>query len=232
MKKLDPWDMLRGGKIEQGLTLLRQSYEREPLASEIMELGVAYLWVKQYEQAFKHFQHEIKTYTHTMDAFFGMAGAAKWCLNDPAEAVSQWLSGLDVQYADAAGGIQNPLLLFTASILRPEIYSRKEAEGLLRERVADRRAENWPGPLAMYLLDASYLPELERIIGGDAEAPHLRWTLVFYQGILARVRGDGSQFVQSMRETADISRCPDEDEFLSRMWREEFFIARHEASLA
>src|SRR5213595_3977298 len=93
------WDLIRAGKTEEGLRLLKNAYGSKPDASHIMELGAAYLWLREYREAWEHFKKAIDTYPRSNSAFFGMAGVAKWCLNDPEEAVKQWRAGLQAEYA-------------------------------------------------------------------------------------------------------------------------------------
>ncbi len=69
--------------MEQGLALLLNAYTRDPSSSHVMELGVAYLWAGKYQEAAKHFEHATQTHRHTSAAFYGMAGAAYWCLDRP-----------------------------------------------------------------------------------------------------------------------------------------------------
>lgn len=235
MKADDPWALLQAGKIEEGLRPFAEAHARKPTPSHIMELGVAYLWAKRYEAAWEHFRMTNEAYPKSGSGFYGMAGAAKWCLGDPSEAVRQWSNGLKSRYADTNGlGMHLPLLLFMASVLKPEYFARDAAVKLLREKAKDRRANEWPGPIARWVLGEINEGELrERCADDDkVETWDQHWLADFYQGVLWHGDGKHAKFKETMRKLADttLPEWSDETFFLARMWSEEFFIARHEAS--
>jgi len=217
---------------------MREGYAHAPDASHIMQLGVAYLWVKDYHAAWDHFQHAIQMHRHTVDLFYGMAGVAQWCMDEPDAAVKHWQSGLDAEYADGAGGIHLPLLLFIASILRPATFSRNEAEQLLKKRARDPRVKNWPGPLAKFvltLLSEEALEEMSKEKAGREISPSRKWLIEFYKNVLELGRGNlkPERFKKQMERIVDTTQPEwlDEGNFLRLLWNEEFFIGRHEAFL-
>ena len=125
---------MRHGAVSDAISQIEKWHKEEAGASETMELGAAYLWTKKYSSSLAHYNRFNKAYPLQIASIYGMAGVAQWCLNDPHNAVRQWREGLQCDYADAAGGAQLPLLLFFASIVEPETFSRVEAESLLAER--------------------------------------------------------------------------------------------------
>ena len=228
---------MRRGDVEQALALMREGYACDPSPSHAMRLGVGYLWAKEYQAAWEHFQLAIQRHPNSIAAFFGMAGAAKWCMDEPDAAVMIWKSGLNAQYADGAGGVQLPLLLSVASILKPSVLSRSEAGQILAKKAQDSRMNNWPGPLAMFVLNSIDVRALEArsIQSGSREAPpHRKWLVSFYRGLLEFDRADLKlrEFEELMRRMVDTSdpKWAEERSFLRLLWSEEFFIARHEAS--
>ena len=165
-----------------------------------------------------------------------MSGVSHWCLGESNAAVADWLTGLKAQYSDTAGlEIRLPLLLFSASILRPESFQRREAEGILQEKVQDERASHWPERIAKFVLDqvgdesVLALTPLTR----DFDRKHRQWVVEFYRHLLEFGRGDltPAQFSGVMHRATAVSEpeCCDQDYFLSLMWSEEFFMARHRA---
>jgi hypothetical protein len=203
-----------------------------------MTLGVAYMWLKMYREAFEHFYGIARTTPKTSIAnprrsagVFGMAGAAKWCLDETDVAVSQWRAGLDADYADAAGGVRLPMLLFTTAVMMPATFPRAAAVGILEERARDPRIGAWPGPLARFVVgqfDERGLAEhLTGINENDTALRH--WQAGFYKGILDLARGNRYGFVDAMltcvHSAVDGART---ERFFTRcLWHEEFFIARH-----
>ncbi|HSZ62833.1 MAG TPA: hypothetical protein VK828_13605 [Terriglobales bacterium] len=217
---------------------MREGYARDPSASHIMRLGVGYLWTEKYQAAWEHFQYAMQRDPFTTARFFGMAGAAKWCVEEPDAAVRFWESGLDSQFADGAGGVHLPLLLWVASILRPNVFSRSDANQLLERKVKDPRVKNWPGALAQFALhqiDEKTLEERSTQGNSRETAPSRDWLIAFYRRVLDLYRGDlnPKEFKGLMQRMTDTSapRWSEERSLLSLLWNEEFFIARHEASI-
>jgi hypothetical protein len=235
-KPKSPWDHIRYGDAEKGLALLKEAYIRDPSASETMELGVAYLWVGSYQVAAEHFQRANQTHSHTMDVFYGMAGAAKWCLNDFSAAVELWHTGLGAQYADFAGGVHLPLLLWVTSVLKPKVFPRTKAENLLKQKVKDTRIKSWPGPIARFILGLIDEATMAAVcVERERETLDRKWLTQFYRGLIAFNQGNmrPGELKERMRRTADASlpEWSNEQNFLTLPWSEEFFIARHEAAL-
>jgi lipoprotein NlpI len=148
----DPWKLLQRGPNSTALRQMRKGYEKEQDASHIMELGVAYLWVEDYQAAWQHFDAVNQRDPGYGDSYYGMAGAAKWCLGEPDESIRQWREGTQCRYADGAGGVSSRLWLYIASVIKPRLFPRNEAEELLTVCANDRRVKNWPGPVAEYIL--------------------------------------------------------------------------------
>ena len=238
MTEISPWILLRAGNRDEGLRRLREDFVEKQSASNTMRLGVAYLWMGDFEAAFAHFDAVNQRKPYHTDAFYGMAGVAKWCLNVKEEAVALWKAGLKCAYADAAGGVRLPLLLCVASVLSPKSFPRTEAEKLLRARTGGGRI--WPGPLGNYVL--GHLDEaglIGRCVNRDGSEYFLgRWQADFYFGLRAYDRGDVTRFQELMRKVVVI----DDDDFdmenhrarfVRKFWHAEFFIATdlaHEAS--
>jgi hypothetical protein len=250
MNTQNPWNSLRQGNAEPGLSILRQRYEHDPDASHTIELGVANLWLRDYLEAEQLFQTAIKTHPAPGDIFYGMAGAARWCLDECGGAVKYWQNGLGAPYAGAAGlGVRLPLLLLVASILNPLVFPRRRAEEILLKKSKDRRAARWPGSLVRFALGqesnvdrvldfrpwpTSALEEVETKKREDADRKNREWLTKFYSRLLEFNSGKISraQFREFTRGATETSQadCSNEHYFLSLMWSEEFFIARHEAS--
>ena len=231
---VSPWSVMKSGDADQAIRMMREAYEQMPDASHIMELGVGYLWVKNYQAAWEHFYDVNQKDPNHHAIFYGMAGVAKWCMNEPEESVRQWCSGLNCRYADGAGGVQLPLLLFDASVFKPEVYPRAEAEKLLTVRANDRRVKNWPGPVAEFLLgridEGGLRSKCAGLNEGDTFMRH--WLADFYIGILEHTHGNMQCFQKMIHKTAETS---DDDfdstkkQYLGKVWDAEFFIAYHES---
>ncbi len=237
------WKMMREGDKESALLRMKErfakawkpEYSMPSCGSEVMELGVAYLWLEDYLAAKEHFDFYNQQYPRHSHDTYDMAGTAMWCMGKRAEAVHQWQRGLDVDYADVGYGITPPLLLFFASVVQPSLYSRTEAESLLAERLADPRANRWPAPLAQYMIGRIDFPELQQMAvwkGRDDITADNYWQAGFWRGVSELQRGNTINYRNSMRETANVSWADydrDNRDFLGKLWCPEFFLARHEA---
>ena len=196
-----------------------------------MELGVALLWLRKYAEAWEHFRSVIETNPRCGDNDYGMAGVAKWCLDQRAEAVLEWKAGLEAKYARAAGlNLQMPLLLFFAAILQPTVFERNSAEKLIREKTRDLRIKNWPGPIARLVVDQIGESEFHELCQGANEQGRGNrfWLTEFYTSLMIYEPSKHSDFRERMRRLADTSQpeCQDEAVLLRRLWHEEFFLAR------
>jgi hypothetical protein len=236
---LNPWRLLRYGDPKQGLAFLLDVWKWNSTPSHIMELGVAYLWTGDFEAASKHFDETIRKFPGSISSFYGMAGVAKWCLGDFSAAVGAWTAGLNVRYADAGGrGVQIPLLLLVASVLEPVFFQREKAEEILLRKIEDVRADSWPGSLLRFVLGQESAESATGAVPPTKlfAQKHHEWLIEFYREILGFRRGDLTitQFREALNAATDTSQpeFADEDYFLSLMWSEEFFIARHAAQSA
>jgi hypothetical protein len=234
------WPLLRAGKAdqEQGLELCRRAYARDPSASHIMQLGIALLWLKQYAQAWEHFstitrRQAPKWTSNKSESFYGMAGVAKWCLGERHEAIAEWVPGLKADYG-SAGGVKIPLLLFFASVISPELYNGKTVKELMLEKAKDVRIKAWPGPIVRWILGQVNGGEFLMLCQGRDKCD-LRdnlWQAEFYRSLMRFERSKISNFRESMNKLTDLQQpeWQDQDAFLSRIWKEEYFLARHEAA--
>lgn len=230
------WDLLRIDKIPEGIRKMRDAYLREGSTSEAMELGVAYLWVENFQAAWEHFRDFSDKYPFHNSGIYGMAGVAKWCLNEPEHAVHWWREGLHCNYADSAGaGFRTPLLLYFASVAKPEVFPRDEAEALLADKAEDYRIKTWAGPLVSFALGRTDEKQLrDAIMASRArEIPGNQWQSEFYIGVSELARGERFEYMNAMSNVSNVSWSDYDNnmnEFLSKLWHEEFFLARHEAS--
>jgi hypothetical protein len=236
MSVKNQWKALQRGDLEQGLTLMQESFDSTPSPSTLVTLGLGYLWAKKYEAAWNHFQDWMHRYQVSMEVYLALAGVARWCLDDTTAASESWKLGLRAQYVDMAGGIESPLLLWVGSILRPNDTLRREAAQILGDKVKDPKARNWPGALAQFVLnqiDESSLYERSKERLSGKTPPRSRWVIAFYKHVRELERGglDAGDFKQMMRGLVDISapEWSEEQDFLQLVRNVEFYIARHEA---
>jgi hypothetical protein len=149
----DRWiEELRADRINQALADLRLDLESP---SNFYSLGAVYMWTGDYESALVHFDEQIQAAlprNPAADVSFGMAGAAAWCLEDEKSAVRYWQEGTTAAYAVGGANTRTALLLYVASVLKPDTFSAVAAHNLLRKKANHRRVESWPGRQQIQLL--------------------------------------------------------------------------------
>jgi len=110
---------------------------------------------------------------------------------------------------------------------------RSEAEKLLTKKANHHLIQNWPGPLAEFVLGRIDKESLRCKCQGsdDVETNLNHWLADFYLSLLALSNGDDLTWTELVRKTSDTSRAEwsSHDFFLGCVWNEEFFLARHEA---
>jgi len=236
------WQVMQAGDKEGALRRMQDEFAKAwqpeysmPSLSEVMELGVAYLWIENFRSAFDHFDFVDQRYPRHAHCTYDMAGTALWCMGNRDEAVDQWQRGLDVDYADLGYGFQPPLLLYFASVVQPELFSRNEAKSLLAKRLDDPRANRWPAPLAEFVIGRIDYDALQRL-GVDKNDKNWTafhyWRADFWRGVLELEQGNDVCYRELMRQTANVSWAEydrDNRVFLGKLWCPEFFLARHEA---
>jgi tetratricopeptide (TPR) repeat protein len=215
-----------------GLDLVRSVHAQNPSVSNGIQLGITYLWLRRYHEAFEHFQETIEIKPRSGDSIFGMAGVAKWCLSKPNEAVALWKAGLKAKYARNGGlSIRMPMLLFFASTTKSGIFEKDSAERLLLAKINDERIRHWPGPISKMLVGkiSENDLDLELQSAAEGEAANRRWLRNFYKIALQFDQMKAPVLKEAFRTLADTSgrECSDPNLFAHRIWCEEFFLARH-----
>jgi hypothetical protein len=200
------------------------------------------MWSGDYRSALAHFDEQIRAalplnapLNAPGDSTFGMAGAAAWCLGDQKLAINYWRNGTTAEYAIGGANTRTGLLLYAASLLDPATFPIEAAEQLLIKQASHWRVENWPGPIAQYILGIAAEQEVRQKAvdrEGDAAEPNaMSWQFDFYKllttaasarkemralesGLQSLVNVKGSEYLAGIR-------------FFYFLRIEEFYLARH-----
>lgn len=234
-----PWELLRTGEVEQALSMLREGFEQLPNSFNALALGMGYMWAGTYERAAEHFSSAAHSKRTPPEDLFGFAGAAKWCLKDFGAAIGLWQEGLHAPYATGGVCSKTPMLLFTASVLRPDSFPKGDAEGLIAN-TSMRVRYKFQAALGQFLLGQIKKQEMEPLwVGKIARGvwgvlPEHKWRTGFYENVLfvSRNELDMDSFRSRMRFITDTStpEWKDVETFAGILQTPEFFIARCEAS--
>jgi hypothetical protein len=231
-------DELRADRIGQALDNLRLQLQSPSLfPSNYYSLGAVYMWSGDYKSALAHFDEQIRAglpRNPAGDAAFAMAGAAAWCLGNEKLAVNYWREGTTPAFAVAGANTRTSLLLYAASVLKPETFSREAADELLRERASQWRVENWPGPIAQYIVGTASEEKVRQKAVSRNSDPTDRnpnsWQFHFYKLLKTSVSAaDGIQALESgMEHLLNVKGTAylDGEKFFYFLRLEEFYIAR------
>lgn len=240
---MDMWELLQQGRSEEAIQVTRDEYAKDiKNPSLAIRLGVGYLWLRDWESAWKHFCKFTEVYPSTTDFAFKYAGAAKWCAGDRAAAVAEWKQGIDVDYAGMGDGITIPLHLYFAAAVDPDVMPIGVAVDLLQSRLQAKPQKGWPGYLAKILLgditcesavaqskgDVSHLWGEERRQAEESAKQQIG----FWWGVKLLTAGDAPGFLAAMRDYSELSW----DDFdanrellIEKLRSSEFLLARCEA---
>jgi len=238
----NPCYWMQRGDAQKALFLSLERHALEHSPSSHVQLGVALMWNEEFERATEYYLKQIEVSAKSMGTTeddFLFLGAARWCAEDYASAVKYWKGGVKARYAIGGVCAHSPLMLLLASILRPGLFDRAQAELNLAAKAKDPRAQYWPGTLAQYVaslidnaaLEASWVGNISRYEQGVL--PDRKWLTAFYMALLELDRGgmSKSDFRQFLQTAVDPSQFElwKPSEFFSLTRYQEFYIARHEA---
>ena len=231
-------DYLREGLVDQALTEARLEHPKNR-AKMTLSIGAIYMWSRKYRSALDVFEEAIKSPPGeraggVADVDHGMAGTASWCLEQSGLALDHWRRGMNTPYAIAGANTRTALLLYTASILAPELLSRETAEQLLVEKSHEWNFKHWPGPIAAFVLGTISQEEaMERgsVRNRGTLGATAHWQLKFYGMMRAAAAGklDAVNLEKEMRLALGkpVQPCLEGREFFYFLRCEEFYLARH-----
>ena len=219
------------GKSGQAFRILQNRYLADLSTSTAMELGAALLWTADYRSAYQHFCGFMDRYPLHCDIIYGMAGVAKWCLNERNEAVNYWQEGLKCNYTDPSG-VHIPLLLLFSSIIDSNLLSERDAVDIIVKYVNNPRACIWPGPLAELALNQLTEDQVraKSIHVNPDEAERRRVDCDFYINLIKHGHDRRHSLANSMNAVSNLSwndYTSSIHRFFGRLWQEEYYLARH-----
>ncbi|MHB8065667.1 MAG: hypothetical protein ACYDG2_24120 [Ruminiclostridium sp.] len=146
------WDLIVQKRFEEACIKADEEYITTKNEPHLRNKAIALLNLKKYNEVLDIALELIELTNGKSDSDYALAGIAKWLIGNYMDAVNMWKAGLDTPYTDAAGGIGIPSLLYFAAIKLEDSSLEKEVIGILRKKYKSKRALNFPGAIAGYLL--------------------------------------------------------------------------------
>ena len=164
-----------------------------------------------------------------------MAGAAAWCLGQEALALKHWRNGAKAKRGIAGANTRTPLLLYAASILKPDLFSTVDAEELLAKKLARRWITGWPDPIAEFIVGLTTEAQAwEKALDkkNPANCNWKSWQLQLFKMLKSASSSDSARNPAFQQELArhiavDHSRYLEGSNFFYFLRNEDFYLARH-----
>jgi hypothetical protein len=232
---MDPWYLIEAEKYNEAIEAVTASIQRDAsIPGRTLRYGtraMAYLNLGDFENALADFLKANQSAAYTSDGNLRLAGVAHWLAGRESEAIAIWqdlvlaMERGKIQYSDGAGGVRTACVLWFAGTRLGQQPLLEISERLLRKTVDAKggrnwKIDNWPGPIAKFLLGEIDKQELRAAID---DVPVLRdretCQVEFYIGAQALAMGDESLARQAFRDAAKLPVAKLEDEY---------YLAKHE----
>jgi|GEM_PF-1207732 len=222
-RRNDPWNLIESGQYEQAVRAYTSRLRRDKSGPNYCNRALAYLNLGEYDKALADFRAADAMEITTHDDYLQSIGVAQWLAGRESEAASTWrdlVHGHErgkVQYTDAAGGVESPCLLWFAAVRLGQDELLKPARRLLKEKVRSKNGwiENWPGPIAKFLLGQITEAELRSEVEPQIPVLHERelCQAEFCIGVRRLQLGDHAGAKRAFRAAARLTAAKIENEF-------------------
>jgi len=232
---MDPWELIKEGHYAEAVNAYSKLLRRKKSAPNHANRGIAYLNLGDYDKALADFHAADKCFCRTSDGYLQSVGVAHWLAGRESEAVATWqdlvlaIEHRKIEYTDGAGGVSAACLLWFAGVRLGQDNLIEVARRLLTNKATRKsgqnwRIENWPGPIAQFLLDRLSEPELrERITDVPIARERELCAAEFYVGVRALHAGDEAEAERALGKAAAMHTAKIEHEY---------YLARHETKVA
>jgi len=215
------WDLIKAQKFAEACTEADAEFTRNGDIFSLRNKVFALLQLKRFDEAASVAQRIIDMTEGSTDADFIFLGVARWLNHDSSGAINAWQAGTHSKYADAAGGVEIPMLLLFAASKVDDAALRKQALETLQKSVSAESIVNWPGPIAKYLVGLSSERELMHAIDSQSTLHEKqKCQAEFYLGVKCFNNRDQTGFRNNMK------LCADHD--IVSVVKPEFHLARGE----
>jgi hypothetical protein len=220
MTTLDEWDLLIQGFPEAALSAFRETYRTTSSKGALHNVGLALLDLNRFDEAIHVFQESELNDHSTSEITLVYLGVSRWCAGDRSGAVKAWAASLETDYADQAGGVQGPAMLWFGATKTGDRLREKMAVKGLRKFWKPRllTSEDWPGPAGVSGFLLGHVNEHRFVYEWTQEHPILearrKCKAYFWAGIRQHDQAIANQF--SRLASADRNAILEPEFFLTR----------------
>lgn len=218
---LSTWSLMQDERFEEAVINADRVYLENESLGELRNKVFALLQLDRLSEAIEVCRFIVVRSNGEIDSDYINLGATLWINNERQKAMDTWALGTNTKYADAAGGIEVPLMRFFGAVrMSSDELVSKEVE-VLRKAVSRSTSIPWPGPVARFVVGELTLEGAVRLASSVPILRTKQLCLVhFFGGVCALNDGDESRFGEMMRECVALgSAC---------YARPEFHLARNE----
>jgi hypothetical protein len=213
-KSPDGWKLVESGRYAEAIAQFQRDFDQDHEAPSIFNMGVAQICSGDAAAAIKSFDSLLDR-SEVGTSNYAMSGVARWILGRRAESVRLWKEGMKCKYADAAGGMELPLLLYYAAVRDPSAMSLRDARAMVTKASKHPWADSWPGPLGAYVTGriTEALLRQEAVFDEQDVMRAQQAQVDFYVGVKALEKGESENFTRQMVHCAAVPRWHLENEF-------------------
>jgi tetratricopeptide (TPR) repeat protein len=225
---MKPWDLFEAGLYREAIAGYTRMLRRDESEQVYAGRAEAFFKLKDYDRALTDLHAANAVSQYTTDAYFERIGVVNWLARRENTAAGTWHDLVlatergRIQYADAAGGVEPGCLLWFAAVSLGRSDLLNPARSLLEKKAKEprgeyARTENWPGPVAMFLLGMLNEAQLRENITDVTDVPivHERelCQAEFYIGVKALEGGDVLAARKAFRKAAALRDASIENEY-------------------
>jgi hypothetical protein len=222
---MDAFKLLESGQPRKAIEAFTRKIRRQPTDINYSSRAEAFIQLKEYDNGLAdlHWANAAAVWTSTH--YFERIGVVNWLARREYLAAATWLELVlatergKIQYADAAGGVEPGCLLWFAGVSLGYEELLVPARRLLESKIAKghglmRTIENWPGPLALFLLGRMDEAKVRERI---SDVPILRERELcqteFYVAVRALEQEDTTKATKAFRKAAALHAGSVENEY-------------------
>jgi tetratricopeptide (TPR) repeat protein len=229
---MDPWNLIEEGHYAEAVNAFTKRLRRDRCGPNYCNRGIAYLNLGDYDKALADFRAADECFEYTSDGYLQSVGVAHWLAGRESEAVAVWQDLVlatergKIQYTDGAGGVESACLLWFAGARLGQENLLGVAQRVLKNKLKTKTGrnwsiDNWPGPVAKFLLGTLDERRLRERID---DVPILRERELcqaeFYIGVRALQLRENVAAKSAFRRAAQLDAAKLENEY---------YLAKHES---